>query len=250
MKKLTTEEFIARSTKIHNNKYDYSKSIYTTNKNKITIVCPIHGEFEQNAMAHLKGCGCNKCAISYRAALETNTATDYINKASKIHNGKYTYQNLDYQTVHKKGTITCPTHGDFKQKLNAHLNGQGCPICARQLLGNGKRFFTGKPTILYVIKVHNNLFKVGVTTNSVKQRYYSILKEKYEILFQTTFFNGLDAYMLEQHTIQMFKAYRYTGELIFKHTKNNEVFTINPTKFIEDAIIKEQLNAIITNRDS
>ena len=35
MKKLTTDEFIARSKMIHNNKYDYSLSIYTASKEQL-----------------------------------------------------------------------------------------------------------------------------------------------------------------------------------------------------------------------
>ena len=43
-KKLNTAEFIARSMKIHGNKYDYSKVVYVTNKVNVTIICPIHGD--------------------------------------------------------------------------------------------------------------------------------------------------------------------------------------------------------------
>ena len=36
MKKITTEEFIIKANKVHNNKYLYNKSVYTkTNKNII-----------------------------------------------------------------------------------------------------------------------------------------------------------------------------------------------------------------------
>lgn len=45
--KITTEEFIQRARKVHGNKYDYSKSKYVNSKTKTTIICPIHGEFQQ-----------------------------------------------------------------------------------------------------------------------------------------------------------------------------------------------------------
>jgi len=58
----TIEEFIIQATKIHDNKYDYSKTIYTTNKESVTIICKTHGEFKQNPFTHLNGsCGCIKC---------------------------------------------------------------------------------------------------------------------------------------------------------------------------------------------
>ena len=46
-KKLTTEDFILKSSEIHNNKYDYSLVEYIDNKTKVKIICPEHGVFEQ-----------------------------------------------------------------------------------------------------------------------------------------------------------------------------------------------------------
>lgn len=43
-RKLTTEEFINKSTQIHGTRYDYSKVNYTATKNKIVIICKEHGE--------------------------------------------------------------------------------------------------------------------------------------------------------------------------------------------------------------
>jgi len=45
-KKLKTEEFIRRAREVHGNKYDYSKVNYVDCKTKVTIICPVHGEFE------------------------------------------------------------------------------------------------------------------------------------------------------------------------------------------------------------
>ena len=45
-RRYTTEEFIQRAKEIHGDKYDYSKTKYGYNKkDKITITCPIHGDF-------------------------------------------------------------------------------------------------------------------------------------------------------------------------------------------------------------
>ena len=55
------EKFIEKSNLVHNNKFDYSKVKYTSNKTKVNIICPIHGEFRQLAGDHLKGIGCKSC---------------------------------------------------------------------------------------------------------------------------------------------------------------------------------------------
>lgn len=60
----STEEFIEKANINHNNKYDYSKAVYTKAYNKVIITCPIHGNFEQKAYSHLQGCGCPICDSS------------------------------------------------------------------------------------------------------------------------------------------------------------------------------------------
>lgn len=58
---ITTDKFIERTKKIHGNLYDYTKTIFNGSNNKVTITCPIHGDFEQLPHTHLNGSGCPKC---------------------------------------------------------------------------------------------------------------------------------------------------------------------------------------------
>jgi len=44
-KKLSYNEFLKRSYKIHGKKYDYSNVNYINNRINVSIVCPIHGKF-------------------------------------------------------------------------------------------------------------------------------------------------------------------------------------------------------------
>lgn len=60
----TTEQFIEDAKKVHGDKYDYSKTIYTNNITAVTIICPKHGEFQQKPSIHLRGSGCPKCKSS------------------------------------------------------------------------------------------------------------------------------------------------------------------------------------------
>lgn len=60
-KQLNTKDFIEKSNKIHNNFYDYSLVDYVNCLNKVKIICPIHGEFEQRPYNHTKGIGCPFC---------------------------------------------------------------------------------------------------------------------------------------------------------------------------------------------
>lgn len=60
---LTTDIFIKKAYIKHNNRYDYSKTEYKGRKRKLTIICKIHGEFEQRAGNHLQGQGCKLCGL-------------------------------------------------------------------------------------------------------------------------------------------------------------------------------------------
>lgn len=62
-KRYTTQDFIEIASKVDNNKYNYSKAVYTKSTDKISIICPIHGEFKQEANSHMQGRGCPKCNL-------------------------------------------------------------------------------------------------------------------------------------------------------------------------------------------
>lgn len=64
MLRLIPEEYISRCIKIHGDKYDYSKTIYTDSSTKVSIICRKHGKFKQNPFDHLSGKGCERCSES------------------------------------------------------------------------------------------------------------------------------------------------------------------------------------------
>ena len=61
LKRKTTEQFIKESNIIHDNKFNYDKTEYVKNQIKVTITCPIHGDFTQRPLSHLQGNGCSNC---------------------------------------------------------------------------------------------------------------------------------------------------------------------------------------------
>lgn len=59
-------DFQTKANTKFNNKFDYSKANYVTNKVHIIIGCPIHGEFLQRPDNHLASIhGCEKCMLDY-----------------------------------------------------------------------------------------------------------------------------------------------------------------------------------------
>jgi hypothetical protein len=61
---LNRDIFIERSNKIHKFKYSYERVEYKNYSTNVSIICPIHGCFQQKPSNHLIGKGCNICNSS------------------------------------------------------------------------------------------------------------------------------------------------------------------------------------------
>lgn len=132
-KRVSINEFIERASLKHANKYDYSKVQYEKLTDKVTIICPEHGEFEQSASAHLHGKGCKECALDKvrngKNSSKRKTTEQFIKEALEIHQNFYNYDKTIYTGRQNKVIITCPIHGDFEQRASDHLHGHGCSKC-------------------------------------------------------------------------------------------------------------------------
>lgn len=121
------ELFIERSRKIFGDKFNYDKVVYVNQHTKVTITCPIHGDFEQLPQTHLRGGGCWKCNNPYYYG---RTKEDMIKDFNERHCGKYTYPNIpEWANNREIIEIVCPRHGSFNQRVANHLRGDGCPKC-------------------------------------------------------------------------------------------------------------------------
>jgi len=101
--KKNTNEYIEDAKKVHGDKYDYSKTIFKTAKDKIIITCKKHGDFEQEAYCHSIGVGCSKCSIHKKYStlqirwleLLSKLKNIQINHAENI--GEYSIPNTRYK---------------------------------------------------------------------------------------------------------------------------------------------------------
>lgn len=290
--KRTINWFIEQSNIKHNNKFDYSLSEYTNTHTKLKIICPIHGEFEQRPMDHIKGRGCYACSgkqqndpceflkdmkeihvnngtpnydyskVSYknlytkiniicpnhgsfwitpksilhqrsgcstcgldRAGVNRRTTQDdFIKQATKLHNGKYLYHNIEYTTSYDKINITCPIHGVFSQTPTNHIHSKrGCPECGNVLKGGlggyTNEYFINNPdqqhipAIIYATSIQNGnerFIKIGITAKSTKHRFnrgeYNHMK--IELLYEKNLLL-YEAFRVEQQFIDSMKDYRF-----------------------------------------
>jgi very-short-patch-repair endonuclease len=126
MRKLTKQEFIDKVKPLHSIEYSYPDE-YIHSRIKMTITCPIHGDFKQTPFQHMRGMGCPHCRIDKIKKYATYNNQEFIDKVNKTHNNKYTYK---YVSETDKFIIAiCPIHGEFTQSRKQHLIGHGCQLC-------------------------------------------------------------------------------------------------------------------------
>lgn len=224
---LTTAEFIHKASFIHECKYAYGECVYTTAKNKVLITCATHGNFEQSATVHLQGHGCPSC---YGGA--SKTEEDFIEQRQVIHGDLYTYNNVVYTKYNIKVSITCGIHGDFMQAPLEHSRGRGCPQCASIRAGGwGVSRYISSPTTLYLIQLGKDIFKLGLTKESVERRYRRETAV-YHIIDTWDFADGAQAFRIEQAILKETLANSIPNNNIFSHGGNSEVRNVNLLPYI------------------
>ena len=171
MKRLTTEQFIERAKNIHGDKYNYELVVYTTAKAKVNIICKEHGIFPQEAFSHLTGCGCPKCF----GFIDTK---EFIRQSKNIHKNKYEYNETIYIDGKTPVTIKCPEHGNFLQKPEYHLQGNGCQKCCGR--GTTTNEFIEKANI-----INNNKYNYGYTVFEKMDKDVKIVCKNHGLFWQS-----------------------------------------------------------------
>jgi hypothetical protein len=170
---LSTEKFIEQSKKIHNNVYNYDKTIITTLLRNVIITCLIHGDFTVIPKDHLKKIGCVKCNDT-NIIKQSNSGVKYtieqiISLAIEIHGYRYDYSKVVYNNMISKVIIICKVHGEFHQSMLSHIyKKRGCSIC-----GKTKKL-TNEIFINKCIIIHNNKYDYSNTIYIDTESYVNI----------------------------------------------------------------------------
>lgn len=191
-KNMTIEEktkiFINECNNIHNNFYDYSKTIYTKCSDDIIVTCPIHGDFKTKPNYHMRlKTGCPECgkikANKGNMAKRQKTLDSIFDRANNIHNNFYDYSKFNYKNINIPSTIICPKHGEFEKSMQKHVyRSQGCPLCAKET-----NTYKGEEKIKEILNKNNIKFIHGFTVpdNSyLKNKPYDFYLEEYNLLIE------------------------------------------------------------------
>ena len=170
-KKISKEEFIARSNNIHNNKYDYSKVEYVNNKTKVCIICPEHGEFWQTPKNHLLGQGCPICGKEIARKCKRNDYQKFIDRFINTFGdiAEFPYISEEYENKNSTITYVCKKCGKTHKKVASYIfaNKTICE-CYRVKEPRQNIVFEHKPII------SNRLISADVIESRIKELYPTI----------------------------------------------------------------------------
>ena len=116
------DKFINKAREIHGEKYDYSLVVYKETTEKVKIICPKHGVFEQTPKLHYKN-GCRSCSLRM-------TTQDAVEKIKAKHGDKFDYSLVRYESIDDNLKIICPKHGIFEKSYQRMMTAKTpCPKC-------------------------------------------------------------------------------------------------------------------------
>lgn len=165
--------FLENAYSKHGTRYDYSKSIFKSTKERMEIECPEHGSFWQTPSGHIKTSGCLKCSHEEKGKSSRKSTEEFIQEAEMIHGKKFIYTLTEYKTRTDDVIIECPEHGPFQQEARQHLIGKGgCLPCSLKNRDVGLWNMTPEHPrandicYLYIIKLSGNgeeFYKYGIS---------------------------------------------------------------------------------------
>lgn len=130
------EDFVNKSNVIHNYKYSYDKVPNSFNvKHKVTITCPIHGDFPQTADSHKRGVGCPYCSGKIGTDVEKGTKIKF-QRINDIIAKYYVGNNIKLLSLpyklNPKFRFQCKIHGELVKNGGQVYKGQICGKCLNE----------------------------------------------------------------------------------------------------------------------
>jgi len=141
-----TKDFIEKAVVIHNNYYNYDKTVYERNSKKVIITCPHHGDFQQRPNNHLLGAGCNVCS-----------------------NITSNFKDAEKHEIEESKSIGCYLYLMYFPKENFYKIGISRNLKNRikGIKGDSKAFYS--PNIEYCIKI--SLFEAATIESELHLKY-------------------------------------------------------------------------------
>lgn len=234
------ESFIQKAILKYKDLYKYHNIKYTTLNNKVyDIYCNKHKSyFNINGNSFIHNCkvGCPICVTEIFKTVKLNSQKYFNEVVLEVHKDKYDFSKAIYkgwgQTLEVKCNIC---NNKFYPLAGNIMRGSNCTYCA-ELNKEGR--WKDEPTKFYILQFKFKgltLYKIGITIRDVSTRYRTEGKNiNYEVIYLKEYEEGRIPFTLEQRLRGRLNQYNYKGESPFTSTGTSEIFTINPTPYIQE----------------
>jgi len=125
-----TEQFVNKSRSKFKDKFSYEKTVWKTARDKLTITCKEHGDFDIIPASHLRATG--GCLVCKNENAGSTQRLDFASKSKKRYGDTFSYEECVYKNNHTPVKLKCGRCGRFFEcSPHYHLTAGagGCKNC-------------------------------------------------------------------------------------------------------------------------
>ena len=201
--------------------------LFSNTCNIITYKCNTCNTVSTSRADRVLEKGCKQCNITgIHENTEESRKLTFIKQCIAIHGDSYDYSSIKYssQEVYNIKCNTCLEF--FNQAPNNHKR-KGYGHC-NSVYG----FKDYLPAVVYILKHTNyDIWKIGITNNSVKERYTQQELKSFEVLYESHYLIGSSIRKIEQKVLNKLIQYKYIGPALLK-AGNTELLTTDPISYV------------------
>lgn len=214
---------------IHSGRYTYENAVFINARTPFLITCKEHGDFLQQPRAHKQGQGCRKCFDKHNTEVRKKDKRMVLEELEEAIGDRFVIDTaFEYINSHSMVTVTCKVcNTKFDKPVAVCLHHKSsCLECKKRESTWGSSRYEGAPAILYYLKI-GELYKIGITKNSVATRYKKELASgvDIEVIFTIEYKNGVEAFKEEQRILKDYAMFRYYGNKVLIYGGDSELFT-------------------------
>jgi hypothetical protein len=217
--KKTTACFIEEAKAVHGNTFDYTLSKYDGALSPITVIHKLCGrEWVTTPTVILRAKTCNQCSVE--AMVEAKRVKNEKKREDFEATLGSDYKVLTpYKKAKEKITVQHICGYVFSSTPDNLLRKNQCPGCTKY------GFKPDTSAVLYYLEIDNGqAYKIGITNNTVAERYLVKDLKTIRILYTWTLPIGRECRELERYILEKYSDSKYLGPPLLS-SGNSELFT-------------------------